>query len=62
MWVLVVVLVNGAGMFTYAEGFPYRDLKECQRDAEATYYDLMATRPNTDAYVVSYCSEVPKGI
>ena len=62
MWILVVVLVDGTGMFSYAEGVPYRDLKQCQQDAGATYYDLMATRPNTDAYVVSFCSEVPKGI
>ena len=61
MWVLVVVLVDGIGMFSYAEGVPYRGLKQCQQDAESTYYDLMATRPNPEAYVVAYCSEVPKG-
>jgi hypothetical protein len=62
MWILVVVLIDGTAMFSYAEGFPYRDLKQCQKDAEATYYSHMATRPNPEAYVVSYCSEVPKGI
>ena len=54
MWVLVVVLIDGAGMFSYAEGFPYRDLHKCQNDANNIYYQHMATRPNPEAYVVSY--------
>ena len=62
MWVLVVVLIDGAGMFSYAEGFPYRDIHKCQNDANDIYYSHMATRPNPEAYVVTYCAEVPKGV
>ena len=62
MWVLVVVLIDGSGMFSYAEGFPYRDIHKCQNDAHEIYYKHMATRPNPEAYVVAYCAEVPKGI
>lgn len=62
MWVLVVVLVSGNAMFSYTEGLPYSDLDQCQKDAQASYYSLMATRPAEDAYVVAYCAEVPKGV
>lgn len=62
MWVLVVVLIDGPAMFSYAESFPYKDYKDCQNDAATLYYNHMATRPNPEAYVVSYCSELPKGI
>ncbi len=62
MWVLVVVLVNGEAMSSYAERFPYRDFIQCQKDAQASYYTFMATRPDEDAYVVAYCAEVPKGV
>ena len=62
MWILVVVLVDGPLMFSYAESFPYKDEERCWEDAYVSYQKHMATRPNDTAYVVAYCSEVPKGI
>ena len=62
MWILVVLLVDGAGMYSYAEGVPYKSRSNCAADARSTYQSLMTTRPSKEAYVVAYCSEVPKGI
>lgn len=61
MWILVVVMVDGPRMFSYAESFPYKDLDRCWRDAQVSYETHTATKPNDKAYVVAYCSEVPKG-
>jgi hypothetical protein len=49
-------------MFSYAESFPYKDEERCWAVAYVSYEKHMATRPNENAYVVSYCAEVPKGV
>lgn len=62
MWVLVVVLFSGGSAYSYAENVPYDWQDDCWIDAQNTYNELMATKPDDKAYVVAYCSEVPKGV
>lgn len=40
--------------------FPNYDL--CMAAKEVLDANLMATKPSPDSYVISYCSEVPKGV
>ena len=62
MWVLVVVLFSGSSAYSYAENEPYDWQDDCWIDAQNTYNELMATKPDDKAYVIAYCAEIPKGV
>jgi hypothetical protein len=62
MWVLVVILFAGEDVKIRATDYLYKSKLECEQDASTLYYKYMATRPDQTYNVVSYCSEVPKGV
>ena len=62
MWVLVVVFFAGESQYAHVVKPLFRDLSTCEVQASNLYYHHMATRPDPSYYVVSYCSEVPKGV
>ena len=62
MWVLVVVFFAGESQYARVTEYLYKSKLECEQDASTLYYKYMATRPDPSYNVISYCSEVPKGI
>ena len=62
MWVLVVILFAGEVNSVRVTDYLYKSKLECEQDASKLYYNYMATRPDTSYNVISYCSEVPKGV
>lgn len=62
MWVLVVILFAGEVNSVRITDYLYKSKLECEQDASLLYYDYMSTRPDSSYNVISYCSEVPKGV
>jgi hypothetical protein len=62
MWVLVVIFVMGDTMSVRSMDYVYKDKYVCEQDASSLYYDYMATRPDKSYNVISYCSQIPKGV
>ena len=62
MWVLVVILFANDVNSVRITDYLYKSKTECENDASKLYYSYMATRPDQSYNVISYCSEVPKGI
>jgi len=62
MWVLVVILfADGVNSVMISE-YLYKSKTECENNASKLYYSYMTTRPDQSYNVISYCSEVPKGV
>ena len=62
MWVLVVIFVMGDAMSVRSIDYVYKDKHVCEQDASLWYYQYMATRPDESYNVISFCSEIPKGV
>lgn len=62
MWVLVVVFFAGESQYAHIVRNLFTDLTTCEQMASNLYYHHMATRPDPSYSVVSYCSEIPKGV
>lgn len=62
MWVVVVILFMDNFSVVKATDYLYKSKIVCEQDASNLYYDYMATRPDPSYNVISYCSEVPKGV
>jgi len=62
MWVLVVIFFADGVNSVRITDYVYKSKTVCESDASKLYYSYMATRPDQSYNVISYCSEVPKGV
>ena len=62
MYVLVAVLFLGDAYKINIAPVMFPDREACISAKVSTQERLMATRPTTDSYAITFCAEVPRGV